>query len=657
MAALSLAAFGLSFVLALSGQLLLDASPRDRVPLPGLLLYGLAAVLGLVAFWLDRHRAGAPEPAVSPGPKPSSWVPSLPWLVLSAGAAVLAFLDSGGNRFRLPGTVAWMIAVAAWFAAWWCGPPRIDLGSVRQGLSVRWEYLLAAGILLVGILFRYWDLNGLPHDVNSDHAEKLLDVRDVVNGEYRVFFPRNTGREAMQFYIAAATVEVFSLPLHKYTLQIGTAFIGVLLLPALYLLGNSLWGRPGGLWAMFFGAVASWAVIPARVGLRYPFLPTFAAWSLAFLVRGLRSGRRSDFLWMGLFLGLGLYGYSPFRGMLAALPAAFLLVWVLRRGWQTADGRRLAGDFSVGMLTALPVTAPMLRFAVDNPAIFFGRVFTRVSTWERPIEGDPVSILADNLARALLMFHWTGDEVYVATLPLRPMLDPILGALLVLGLLGAVVWVSCRRDPVPLAVTAAGLVMLLPSALNLAFPRENPSTVRAAGALPAVLTLAALPPTLWLRPTGRGTVVVRLVRLLGVTLLALGLVRVNIDRIFVAYADAYCQRVLHASEAAELIAGFYRLTGARSGAFYGAYPYWFDSRLIGMWLGDLDWPDTVLSGDLPAVLPAHLRQPGPKLYLVHPQDQANLRALAATYPEGAATEVPRRGCSGDGIIAFWVPAR
>ncbi len=408
---------------------------------------------------------------------------------------------------------------------------------------------------------------------------------------------------------------------------------------------------------MTLGAVASWAVIPARVGLRYPFLPTFAAWSLAFLVRGLRSGRRSDFLWMGFFLGVGLYGYSPFRGMLAALPAAFLLVWALKRGWQTAEGHRLFGDFLVGMLTALPVTVPMLRFAVDNPTVFFGRVFTRVSTWEKPIEGNPVSILADNLGRALLMFHWTGDEVYVATLPLRPMLDPILGALLVLGLLGTMVWVVCRRDPVPLAVMAAGLVMLLPSALNLAFPWENPSTVRAAGSLPAVLALAALPPSLWLRASRREGLPLVAVRLTGAVLLALALVPVNIDRIFVAYADAYCQRVLHASEAAELIAGFYHLTGTRAGAFYVAYPYWFDSRLIGMWLGDLDWPNTVLQPDLPTVLPTHLHQPGPKLYLVHPRDQASLEALASAYPKGFRTEVPRRGCPGDGIVAFWTLAQ
>ncbi len=645
----------LSFLLAVGGQFVLDGSPRDRLPMFGLLLYALAAAVGFWAFWRGRLGPGPPGPPPRADPKRTGRVPRLPWLALSLGGMVLAFAGAGGNQFRLPGLVAWAVGVVAWFAAWWCEPIRPSPDPVRRPFTVGWWHLLAIGVLGLGIAFRYWDLNGLPHDVNSDHAEKLLDVRDVLAGDYKIFFPRNTGREAFQFYLAAATVEIFNLPLHKYALQVGTAFIGTLMLPALYLLGAALWGRAGGLWTMFFGAVASWAVIPARVGLRYPFLPTFAAWTLAFLVRGLRSGSRSDFLWMGFFLGVGLYGYSPFRGMLAALPVGFLAAWALRRGWRTPDGRRLLGNFAIGMLTAVPVLAPMLRFVFDNPVVFFGRVFTRVSTWEKPIEGDPVGILAENLGRALLMFHWTGDEVYVATLPFRPMLDPVLGGLLVLGLTGAVIWVWSRRDPVPVAVAAAGLIMLLPSALNLAFPRENPSTVRAAGALPTVLALAALPPSLWVFRQGRENWAAAAARLVGAAVLAFILLRTNADRIFVAYAEAYCQRALNAAEAAELISGFYRLTGSQRDAFYVAYPYWFDSRLIGMWLGNLDWPHTVLSEELPGVLPDHLRRPGPKLYLIHPQDRLSLLTLQSAYPRGVPTEVPRQRCAGEGMVAFWVP--
>ncbi len=646
---LSLLAWPGAFGLATLGQLRLDASPRNAPDPTGFMLYAGSALL---LVWALRHAPGWLEAERQRNEAPALPFRSRPlWLALSLAGVILTFLDSGGNRFRLPGVIAWIMAVIAWFMAWWNAPlPRLP----RNGLLMREHHLLLLLILALGIGFRYWDLWNLPLDGNSDHAEKLLDVRDILNGEYRIFFPRNTGREAFQFYMAAVTIRLFGMPLHKFTLQVGTAFIGVLLLPALYLLGFHLWGRWGGLWTMLLGAVASWAVIPARFGLRYPFLPTFAAWSLAFLIRGLRSGKRTDFLWMGFFLGVGLYGYSPFRGMLAALPAAFLAVWMARRGWRTEAGWRQAWDFLIGMLTALPVLAPMLRFIVDYPELFFYRLMTRVSTWEKPIEGNPVLILAENIRRALLMFHWTGDEVYVATIPLRPMLDPVMGALLALGGIAAIFWMLHHRDPVPLAVLAAGFVMLFPSAYNLSFPRENPSTVRAAGALPAVLALAALVPALWTAgwgSLGRG----RWIGWGAVALLALALIRINADRIFREYATTYCRIALNASDAAEILRGFYAGGGPETNAFYVAYPYWFDSRLIGMWLGNMDWPYTIWYEDLPQALEAHRSLAGPKLYLVHPEDHASLAALQVAYPTGWWVFRPRTHCDGLGIIVFHAP--
>jgi len=44
----------------------------------------------------------------------------------------------------------------------------------------------------------------VPGEMFSDHAEKLLDVGDVLNGKLSIFFPRNSGREAIQMYLTAA---------------------------------------------------------------------------------------------------------------------------------------------------------------------------------------------------------------------------------------------------------------------------------------------------------------------------------------------------------------------------------------------------------------------------------------------------------------------
>jgi hypothetical protein len=61
--------------------------------------------------------------------------------------------------------------------------------------------LFAAGM---AIFFRIYRLAEVPSEPYSDHAEKLLDVYDVLQGKTSIFFARNTGREAMQFYLTAA---------------------------------------------------------------------------------------------------------------------------------------------------------------------------------------------------------------------------------------------------------------------------------------------------------------------------------------------------------------------------------------------------------------------------------------------------------------------
>ena len=50
--------------------------------------------------------------------------------------------------------------------------------------------------------------------------------------------------------------------------------------------------------------------------------------TLFFLVRGLRTRNRNDFLLSGLFLGLGLHGYSPSRIVPFVVIAAFVLFWL-----------------------------------------------------------------------------------------------------------------------------------------------------------------------------------------------------------------------------------------------------------------------------------------------------------------------------------------
>ncbi|HSM24543.1 MAG TPA: hypothetical protein VK856_06735, partial [Anaerolineaceae bacterium] len=65
-----------------------------------------------------------------------------------------------------------------------------------------WTILLIVSTIVV-FYFRFSQLNEILGEMFSDHAEKLLDVYDVLTGKFPVFFNRNTGREFFQFYWTA----------------------------------------------------------------------------------------------------------------------------------------------------------------------------------------------------------------------------------------------------------------------------------------------------------------------------------------------------------------------------------------------------------------------------------------------------------------------
>jgi len=75
----------------------------------------------------------------------------------------------------------------------------------RLSLSLDGWAIAVVAVFALLVWFRFANLTGIPGEMVSDHAEKLLDVVDILNGQNSIFFPRNTGREALQFYLAAAT--------------------------------------------------------------------------------------------------------------------------------------------------------------------------------------------------------------------------------------------------------------------------------------------------------------------------------------------------------------------------------------------------------------------------------------------------------------------
>ena len=459
---------------------------EQRLPPWAACALAAGVLLSIALAFFFRPGKEEPEPL---GPSPGR--PRAALLVLAVAGAVATWVLTAGAIYRTTGVLAWLASVGCWLAAWW--PRHPDVPAKEQPQSPErhrfWRNGALAAILLVGAWFLFYDLSGTPGNPTSDHAEKLSDVLDLVNGERPIFFIRNTGREPFQFYWTYLLIQIFGLPVKYLTLKIGTALIGLAAIPLLYLLGREVGGVPLGLATAALASWSQWPVSLARQGLRYPLgaLPTVAVlWAL---LRWLRRGDRASVLWAGVAMGLGLHGYISFRVVPLLVPVAVLLALADGR----RRGRRLAvlGDGLLMAFTAVLVALPLLHYMTEHPDQFWYRAATRAGSLERTIGAEPFAIFGKNLWNMLLAFGWKGASTWVVVRQYEPFLDAVTAALAIAG----VVLVGARllRGSLRWPLVAIGLfVLTLPSTLSLSFPEENPSINRSGTAIPVVFLVAAL---------------------------------------------------------------------------------------------------------------------------------------------------------------------
>ncbi|MGH2542689.1 MAG: ArnT family glycosyltransferase, partial [Ardenticatenaceae bacterium] len=525
-------------------------------------------------------------------------------------------------------------------------------------LPFMWTTVSLLLLLALAIFGRFYRLPTVPPEMSSDHVEKLLDVNTILSGEYPIFFERNTGREPMQFYVIAAIIYLFDTGLTFISLKLSNAVMGVLTVVGVYLLGREVGGHRLGWLAGFFSAVAMWAVAPSRIGLRYPFAPAFTALALWSLLRALRTSRRNDWLIAGVLLGMGLHGYTAFRMMPVVAVLIVLLKVLLDRPYSRARALDVGRNFALYVLVSLLVFLPLGHYMVELPDMFWSRSLTRSTSLERSITESPLRLLGYTIARTLGQFNWVGDEVFVVALRRVPVLDVVSGGLLILGV-AYTLFVLLRRRPFLALVLLTGVFLLLmPSALNIAFPSESPSTVRSGGAIPIIALLVALALNYLyeqvreLLPGERGRIGSAL--LLSGLLLTMGLS--NYNRYFGRYLDEYRQINMNSVEVASRMKDYLSIVGDPDHMAYKGWPYWLDARALGIQLGALDWSRYHASMTLDPLLANAPDDGQPLLFVLHPEDTLSLEQLEAFYPVGAAITY-RSTTPGHDFVFFLVPAR
>lgn len=553
------------------------------------------------------------------------------------------------------------------------------IGRLRAFKAAKYTAIFAsiAVILLVGGYFRFAQLDTLPPEMTDDHVEKILDSQRVLDGQHMIFFANNGGREPIQMYLMAAFVKFTGRDMDHDTLKLLKAIESLVTLPFMFWLGVEMIGKDNrrlgivvGLLLAALVSVSYWHVAVSRQALRITLMPLVTALLMIYLARGMRYNQRADFIKAGLILGFGLYVYQAVRMLpIVVVVGVIIAVWMTAKTW--ADRWKYGVNLAVLVLISFVVFIPMFRYSAEHPEEFWrrtagrllgddiiyeeaddGTISERNATFGERLQAfnDNVPIIMSNIRNVLLMYNWKGDVAWISGVPNHPAMDTVTGSLLILGLAAWGVRAFRTRDSVDMLIPIMVFIMLMPSALSIAYPIENPSATRTMGSLPPAYLLAAFPlalivtqiTSIWQNRRGWVAATGLVVILFG------GAYAANSYLYFNEYPEHYILASYPYTDAGEKMRGFAISDGAYGNIFMIAYPHWWSHRAIGIESGSVGWPNGIISlDDVPRFMSESFSRTDQYrfdpnkdiLFLFSPDDVETRDQLQEWFPEGRLREV------------------
>jgi len=647
-----------ALILALIAQLSLEPSPA-RTAWPGVVLY--AGALGcLIAALIRRewHLLSLKPDSEEPYKISFRWDFFLIGFVL----AVFAFFLFGSGQFGFLNTFLWVLALVFVVFAFWKRKKRspIDFKAGCQRfrdhgwrIKVTEWTLIVLAVIAVILFFNFYRLDSVPPEMVSDHAEKLMDINDVLNGYTPVFFVRNTGREALQFYLTAGYISLFNLDVSFLSLKTVCVIANLITILFIYLLGKEMGNKWVGLAAALFAGMAYWPLIYTRIALRMVYYPLFVAPVMYYMVRGLRRQNINDLILTGIFLGLGLHGYTPYR-IMPILVIFGVIIYILHNTKKKRTFESLFALFLIGFI-AIIVFIPLGRYWLDNPSAFSYRAMTRLTEVETGFNGNPILIFFQNFWKACVMFFWDNGVIWVHSVTQRPALEAVSGALYFLGIAALLIRYIRKQNWRDLFLLVSIPMLLMPSILSIAFPGENPCLNRTAGAAVPVFVVIGLAfesfvRMFWERMSGKlGRTILILVVILFIVWSGVN----NYDLVFNQYQEVYQASSWNSSEIGQIAAMFIETLGTPDTIYVVGYPHWVDSRLVAIIAGYPGMDFAIYADQIPETA----NDPQTKIFFLNVNDGENMQLLLQTYPDGILRQYDSAVENKDFMIFYVPPAQ
>ncbi len=341
------------------------------------------------------------------------------------------------------------------------------------------EKVLFFLLMILAAFLRIYRLDSVPPGIFVDQGYEGWTALRILHEGFRPTWEAGVFQNpALLLYQLAAWFSI--MPAGRFTLYLFFALLSLATLPLFYWTIRELAGARTALLSLFFLAVMRWNMTFSRNGFPTIQVPLYIFGTLAFLLLGLRTGKRWAFYLSAGFFGLGFYTYQAYK----AFPLWLLLLglYALIRHRQTLLARR----YQLLVFTALAflLLLPFLSHSLSISGM--GNREDSISILSKIVEKGDLSPLWENIRDTALMFHWKGDTLSRHNLPDHRMLDDGTGILFLFGCWLA--FFNLWNKVSFFALTGLG-VMTLPGILSINAAHAN----RLLGLTPLVALLAALP--------------------------------------------------------------------------------------------------------------------------------------------------------------------
>ena len=373
----------------------------------------------------------------------------------------------------------------------------------EQGEAATWKagwFLLL--IIAAAALLRLPELSRLPPAHYRDVALTALDALRAAAGDPQIHYTFDEGLYSNimgLFFVLCGPSD--------WSLRLPGALFGILTSWGVYRLGRTLGLERAGLYGAALLAVSFWHVTLSRSGFRAVLLPLLLALSFSMLIEGIcgrggrgrsggaeesrkgtspnrqvRSGAPARAALGGALLGLGVHVYPTVRLAPLLLP---VYLWA-ELGRDRAAWRRAVPAIALFVGCALLLALPMIVDYVGHPE-HFTYPHRIVSVFSPGVPAaEALGFLQRNIFSTLFMFHLSGDGNWRHNVAGAPMLDPISGMLMLLGVL---ICLRAWTTPAGALLLSWLAVMLLPNVLSA---EGVPHGLRTSTVLPSLMLICGI---------------------------------------------------------------------------------------------------------------------------------------------------------------------